>query len=121
MTRINVGIDPCELPDRLLLAEHREITRIPNAVRSGRAKIVPQDRFTLGTGHVRFFYTRLGYLKRRYTDLFNECKRRGFRVTDKRSAFDGLTYGEYTPTDADRQIILERITSKGFTLETIPR
>lgn len=122
MTRINVGIHPRELPDKLLLAEHREITRIPNAVTNGKAKIqnIPQ-RFTLGTGHVKFFYCRLGYLSQRYSSLFNECQRRGFQVTDKSTAFS-LTdatrdlFGEYTETQEDRRILLERIHSKGFSL-----
>lgn len=122
MTRINVGIHPRELPDKLLLAEHREITRIPNAVTSGKAKIqnIPQ-RFTLGTGHVKFFYSRLGYLSQRYSSLFSECQRRGFQVTDKSTAFE-LTdetrelFGEYIETQEDRQILLERIHSKGFSL-----
>ncbi len=39
MTRINVGINPEELPDKLLLAEHREITRITNTIKSGKAII----------------------------------------------------------------------------------
>jgi hypothetical protein len=61
MTRINLGICPRRLPRVALLAEHREITRIPNAVRSGRASIrnIP-SRFTLGTGHVRFFLQQTG-------------------------------------------------------------
>ena len=121
MTRINVGIDPTELPDKLLLAEHREITRIPNAIHSGRAKFVgiPQQ-FTLGTGHVKFFYVRCAYLKQRYLQLLRECKRRGFNVTDKRSAFTRLPHNAtsvlFVPGQRERQIILERIQSKGFSL-----
>ena len=122
MTRINVGIHPRELPDKLLLAEHREITRIPNTVTSGRAKLrdLPK-KFTLGAGHVKFFYSRLGYLSQRYTSLFVECRRRGFQVTDKSTAFEktdetsGL-FGEYVETPEDRQILMERIHLKGFSL-----
>ena len=36
MTRINVGISPTELTDKHLLAEHREIKRIPNCIARGR-------------------------------------------------------------------------------------
>ena len=120
MTRINVGVDPWELPDKLLLAEHREITRIPNAVSNGRAKLtgIPPT-FTLGTGHVKFFYDKLGYLKRKYADLYTECCRRGFNVTDKSSAFEDLPGGEpYQPSQDDRQLIVDRIESKGFVLLT---
>lgn len=121
MTRINVGIRPNELPDKLLLAEHREITRIPNAVTSGRAKLqnIPK-KFTLGTGHVKFFYCRLGYLSRRYASLLRECQRRGFNVTDKSAAFETTEgngmFGEYVETPEDRRILVERIHSKGFYL-----
>jgi hypothetical protein len=33
MTRINTGIPPKELTDKHLLAEHREIKRIPNCIK----------------------------------------------------------------------------------------
>ena len=36
MTRINVGIPPEELTDKHLLAEHREIKRIPNCIAKGK-------------------------------------------------------------------------------------
>lgn len=125
MTRINVGIDPKELPDKLLLAEHREITRVPNAVRrqldldaSQRRAWVPQ-RFSLGKGHVRFFYNKLGYLRRRYARLYKECEERGMRVTAKHEAFDGLptvVMGDYSPQPRDRQLVVERIYDRGFQL-----
>lgn len=80
MTRINC-IPPSELCDQHLLAEHRELTRIPNALISGRAKptAIPAT-YRLGPGHVSFFYNKLGYLKSRYRLLCDECLLRGFRV-----------------------------------------
>lgn len=70
MTRINVGIPPRELTNKHLTAEHREIKRIPNAVKTGKAKMVGiPAQFTLGTGHVKFFYNKLGYLRQRYLEL----------------------------------------------------
>lgn len=122
MTRINAGVHPQELPSKLLLAEHREITRIPNAVRSGRAKLVNlPSGFKLGSGHVKWFYTRLGYLHRRYLRLWYECKRRGFDVTSKHEAFsrEGIPaecFHDWEPTEHDRQLIIARIESKGFKL-----
>ena len=67
MTRINVGIQPVELTDQHLIAEHREIKRIPNCVAKGKYNMegIP-DKFKLGTGHVKFFYNKLLYLKFRY-------------------------------------------------------
>jgi len=120
MTRINVGVGPEELPDKLLLAEHREITRIPNAVRSGLAKMagIPET-FRLGAGHVKFFYDKLGYLQRRYDALYLECVARSFNVTARHSAFDSLPpelCGDYQETQVDRSLILQRIASKGIEL-----
>lgn len=121
MTRINVGIEPEELPNKLLLAEHREITRIPNAIKSGRAKFkdIPLE-FTLGRGHVKFFYLRCSYLKRRYAAILRECRKRQFNVTDKSTAFTQLppeaTSVKFSPGTRERTIILERIASKGFSL-----
>lgn len=121
MTRINVGVRAEELPDKLLLAEHREITRIPNTVKSGRAKVVdiPSD-FTLGKGHVKFFYNKLAYLHDRYYELYQECLNRSFNVTDKSSAFNDLPLEyllNYNEQPKDRQIIIDRIRSRGFELK----
>jgi len=120
MTRINAGVHPEELPDKLLLAEHREITRIPNAVASGLARMdlpIP-DTFRLGPGHVRFFYNKLTYLFLRYLALYNECLYRGFNVTFKGNAWDTIPTSvlEWRPTTEDRKLIIERITSRGFSL-----
>lgn len=117
MTRINVGVHPRELSRQHLLAEHREITRIPNAIKSGRFndKGIPA-KFTLGTGHVKFFYFRLRYLHKRYLNLLAECIRRGYNVTNKSDAFHNLPekhYGDYSPTDEDRNMIIERINQRG--------
>jgi len=119
MTRINL-IPPQELCDQHLLAEFRELTRIPNAVHKGRAKIdlekIP-NRYTLGTGHVRFFYVRLGFLRSRYELLFDECKKRGFNIT--KIWPDDLTPSidvHYEPSAEDievnRRRIIERLPIK---------
>ena len=121
MTRINVGIDPSELNMKMLMAEHREIKRIPNCVKKGRFSMVGQPKeFTLNTGHVKFFYDKLGYLKNRYERLYAECVKRGFNVQYYGDAFDGINQSymnDYTETEKDRQLILDRIKlrlSKGL-------
>jgi deoxyribonuclease (pyrimidine dimer) len=116
MTRINVGVLPHELTDRHLLAEHREMKRIPNAVSQGKAVIkdIPEE-FRLGKGHVKFFYNKLGYLLRRYKAVHGACISRGFRVQDYSGAWDGVPrelMGDYKPTQRDREIIRERINSR---------
>jgi deoxyribonuclease (pyrimidine dimer) len=113
MTRINVGIDPSELNMKMLMAEHREIKRIPNCVKKGRFSMVGQPReFTLNAGHVKFFYDKLSYLKNRYERLYAECVKRGFNVQYYGDAFEGINQAymnDYTETGRDRQLILERI------------
>lgn len=56
MTRINVGIPPKDLNTKHLIAEHREIKRVPNLIKKGRLKSsnIPSN-FTLGAGHIKFF------------------------------------------------------------------
>lgn len=123
MTRINTGIHPSELPDKLLLAEHREIKRIPNCIAKGRFSLagIPEE-FTLGKGHVKFFYDKLGYLAKRYESLFDECKARGFNATFFGDAFADCEdtnpelFGEYDETPRDREILLARIKERGFDL-----
>lgn len=120
MTRINVGVQPRELPDKLLLAEHREITRIPNLVSSGKINLEDApEKFCLGKGHVKWCCLHLLYIKKRYYDLYNECIMRNFKVTNKSSSFVDIKYGvwkDYLPTKQDRQLIIDRIKSKNFTL-----
>lgn len=116
MTRINVGIPPAELADRMLIAEHRELKRIPNLVRQGKFNMAGQPaQFTLGTGHVKFFYDKLGYLRKRYELLYNECQRRGFAVSWFGNAWDGIDpcyLGDYRPTSDAVALVRARITER---------
>jgi hypothetical protein len=116
MTRINVGIPPSELNNKHLIAEAREIKRVPNCVGKGRFNLKGQPKeFKLGKGHVSFFYSRLGYLKKRYEELYIECKRRGFNVQYYGNAWDNIPLhlmGDYTPSEVDIQIIRERISER---------
>ena len=113
MTRVNVGILPKELSNKHLIAEHREIKRIPNCISKGKYSMDGQpDRFKLGTGHVKFFYDKLSYLRNRYIDLYKECIRRGFNVQNYINAWDNIPeelMGNYKPTKNDRKIIQQRI------------
>ena len=116
MTRINVAIPPTELNTRHLLAEHRELKRIPNCVSRGRYNMnsVPKE-FTLGKGHVAFFYNKLEYLRKRYEDLYKECINRNFNVSYYGNAWDNIPkhlMNDYIPTQKDEQIIRQRIKEK---------
>lgn len=113
-----MGIPPKQLSRQHLLAEHREIKRIPNAVRLGRANMnnIPAQ-FTLGTGHVKFFYNKLGYLFNRYSAIYWECLNRGYDVEYYGLAWDGVDYthelwGNWEPTQADIELIKQRLKEK---------
>ena len=116
MTRINAGIAPFELEGKHLIAEHREIKRIPNVISKGKYNLAGQPaEFTLGTGHVKFFYTRLLYLKKRYEELYKECLNRGYNVSYYGDAWNDVPkelMNDYEPSERDRQIIQQRINDK---------
>lgn len=78
MTRINANIRPADLIDQHLVAEYREIVRIPNAVlrRGYDDKRSYPDKFTLGTGHVIYFYDKIKFLHKRFLDIKIEMDNR---------------------------------------------
>ena len=116
MTRINVGIPPAELVNQHLIAEHREIKRIPNCIAKGKYNMEGMpDKFKLGTGHVKFFYNKLLYLKNRYISLYNECVKRGFNVQNYINAWDNVPQelmNDYKVKDNDIKIIKQRINER---------
>lgn len=116
MTRINCGIPPAELNQKHLLSEHREIIRVPNCVSKGRFNLKGQpQKFKLNTGHVKFFYTRLGYLKNRYEELYLECKKRGYNVQYYGNSWDNIPkelMNDYIPTLEDKKLVRQRIRER---------
>jgi len=113
MTRINANIPVKELSDRHLMAEHREIKRIPNTIASGKAKIenIP-THFKLGTGHVKFFYDKQKFLLNRYKQIYNECISRGFNVQNYEQCWKGIDtnlFGDYNFSEAENNLVRERI------------
>ncbi len=79
MTRINV-VEPAILTDQHLLAEYRELPRVFSLARASQDHKGPPT-YTMGAGHVRFFYPRTEYLSARQGALINECLRRGFKIS----------------------------------------
>ena len=121
MTRINV-VPPKDLCDQHLLAEHRELTRIPNAINAGRFSLKGQpDFYTLGQGHVKFFYNKLEWLSRHYLDLLNECSFRGFNVKNIFPKVSKEFFGDYEPTQEAIKINKERIIERLRTMKQSPR
>ena len=116
MTRINANIPVQELVGKHLLAEHREIKRIPNTIASGKAKLdnIP-NIFKLGAGHVKFFYDKHEFLLRRYKQVYTECKNRGYNVQNYESCWDGVPkhlFNDYAFTEAENNIVRERINER---------
>ena len=122
MTRINI-VPPSELTDQHLIAEYREITMVPAALKrtllskGGLRKNKISTHYTLNTGHVYFFYNKGKYLHRRYDELIREMRLRGFtldpnRVFPYKVFMDNGLYEDWTPTIEDYKIIRERIKQK---------
>ena len=84
MTRVNC-VPVQELTVKHLVAEYREITRLPkNLDKSLNRKGKPFDvkeipsRYTLGKGHVKFFYNKMFWVKKRFETLVKEMLARGY-------------------------------------------
>lgn len=116
MTRINV-VPVSELCDQHLLAEHRELTRIPNDIvkRQGLLPLSTLSAYTLGTGHVTFFRDKLLWLSRRYEQLHQACLQRGFAVSDRWptevNQYSHL-WLDYQVTELDLQLNRQRIAER---------
>lgn len=116
MTRINSAIPVKNLTDEHLLAEHREIKRLPwcleNAIKSGSINHIP-EKFTLGKGHVLFFFDKMRFTLVRYHQIYNELKARGFNIHYYGNNWRNTVNGkEYEPTDECKRLLIERITER---------
>lgn len=83
----------------------------------------PQDprnpsRYTLGPGHVRFFYPRMKYIIDRYRELIDECQYRGRKVSYPTlpAALRSLPvewFGDWRPDDEALRINRARLRERG--------
>lgn len=115
MTRINC-VPPTELSRQHLVAEYRELPRVFALARKAKPGHCP-DQYTLGTGHARFFYSRLGWLLERQRALIAEMQQRGYRPThtDPSALVDGMPaclMGDWTPTAEALAINRARIAER---------
>jgi hypothetical protein len=113
MTRINAGIRVSELSNSMLFSEYREAKRIPNSIKSGKAvvKNLPKE-FKLDTNHVKFFYDKILYLKKRSDELYKECLRRGINAQDYSDCYKDIPiefYNDWQETTKARELLKERI------------
>lgn len=118
MTRINL-VDPDQLINKHLIAEYKELPRVfglvRRAVESGRIKgiCIPKE-YTMGTGHVVFFYNKLGFLERRWDKIRQEMEYRGINVflPSLKEMYQDIPdeyYGDYEPTPKAIKISVDRL------------
>ena len=123
MTRVNSAIPVKCLTDEHLLAEHREIKRLPahfrKALSTGALKRIPKV-FCLGTGHVNFFLNKQAFLFVRYQQIHCECVRRGFKVEEYSDNWLILRplmekancWNNYSPTPEEKTLLTDRISER---------
>lgn len=104
MTRVNC-VDPTELTNPHLIVEVKEITRIYRlawkAYKRGDSPENMPSTYRLGKGHVRFFYSRLGYINERHKALCDEMARRKFIISlKKRHPWARVIDGEIVTLDS---------------------
>lgn len=82
MTRINL-VPVEDLVDKHLVAEKHEITRVLALARNHNPRTVKiPPTYRMGTGHVTFFYNKIGFIVDRYHELCSEMRKRGFNVNE---------------------------------------
>ena len=121
MTRINV-VPPDELTVKHLVAEYREITRLPGNLTKSLSRKTPfsmseiPSKYTLGQGHVKFFYDKMLFLQKRFESLVNEMIRRGYQPSYTDSSIfipkDKKFYNDYQPTQDALSINRIRISER---------
>ena len=118
MTRINSAIPVKCLTDEHLLAEHREIKRLPYCLRkaivSGSINKIPV-KFTLGKGHVLFFLDKMSFVLKRYNEIRNEIINRGFCVqdySDNWKKIDVKYFNTHNCDSEEKKLLIDRISER---------
>lgn len=128
MTRINV-VAVESLTRQHLIAEYRELPRTfqlaYKAFSSGKPWSNKQPKeYTLGTGHVLFFYDKLLFLSNRHESIVVEMLKRGYNPIYQGSLFeewkDKIPSGywkNYIPTENALMINKERIDLRNSSIK----
>ncbi len=82
MTRINT-YHPRFLSNSHLIAEYRELPRVPNRVASGKPYKTIPETFRLNTGHESFFGNKIQWLDVRHSQILAEMQRRTLHFPDR--------------------------------------
>lgn len=126
MTRINC-IPVAELTNQHAMAEYREIVRPFSLVRKAqenginrlnfRKKYKVLDEYTLGTGHVVFFFDKLAFLLNRYHELQDHLIEKHYNLSPVSDSelTRGLRaewFNDYFPTEKAKEINRARIAKR---------
>ena len=119
MTRINSNISVKKLSDEHLLAEHREIKRLPSYLRKAiQCKSINNipNQFTLGIGHVKFFLNKQKFIYNRYKEIYQELLNRGFNIEDYSNNWKEFIntkyFNDYVPTIEEYNLLKQRIIER---------
>ena len=123
MTRINLHMPIAQMTNEHIFAEYREMSRVPNTVIKRLHKTplhklikeVPKE-FKMGTGHVKYFYDKLLYLKKRHYDLHDAVISNGYKLSeDLRNVWDQdlpiELMNDINP-DKPKKILIDRIIER---------
>lgn len=122
MTRINT-IDVQDLTDQHLMAEYREMPMVHAALQRSKTskmglkldKLPP--KYTLNTGHVKFFYNKGTFIQKRYLALVVELRKRGYNINPGErkinwDVFDHMLKADWKPTSRDHSILIARLAER---------
>lgn len=119
MTRINL-VDPKTLSLRHLVAEYRELPRVFGLVakrlESGKSFDDIPSTYTMGPGHVRFFYNKLKFLADRQASLIREMLARNYAPSytayPPLDAYPEELVQDWTPSEIDVAVSRARIDER---------
>jgi hypothetical protein len=122
MTRINC-VPPSELSVKHLIAEYKELPRTFGLIQKSQMKgLSPHQidiphRYTMGTGHVKFFYNKAIWLVERQKSLIQEMLNRGYspNFRNPEILIEGLRnhwLNDWIPSQWDMEINRKRIQER---------
>lgn len=123
MTRINI-VPVQSLTRQHLIAEWRELPRVFKLAHKASISTIgwtsrQPKHYTMGTGHVLFFYDKLDYLAKRHRELTQEMLSRGYKPSiigclkqEWQERIGHAYWKGYTPTEEALRINQERIDKR---------